>query len=99
MRNAACLWHATDAGGMVHDAFALGHGKLSEQKEAFARRRGDPIWIAAARIEEGRLRGARRLLGQTDQLILDLEWAQGFELAQGEDVGHDLLLVLSVPET
>ena len=35
----------------------------------------------------------RRLLGEVDQLVLDLEWAQSFELAQRQNVSHDLLLL------
>src|SRR5262249_34890046 len=64
-----------------------------EQEEALARRRRHPVGIAAAGIEECRLRGARGLFGEMDQLVLDLERAQGFEFAQCQDVGHDLLLL------
>jgi hypothetical protein len=94
--NAICLWHTADSNRMLHDPFAFGHGKLAQQKKAFARRGGHPIGIAAARVEECRLRGARRLLGQADQLVLDFEWAQRFEFAQCEDVGHAVLLGSSV---
>src|SRR5215813_5537558 len=97
MGDASCLWHAADAGRVLHHPPALGHGKLAEQKKTLPRRGGNPIGIAAAGIEERRLRGARRLLSETDQLILDLERAEGFEFTQREDVGHDLLLVWRLP--
>ena len=35
----------------------------------------------------------RGLLGQLDQLVLDLERAQSLEFFQREDVSHDLLLI------
>ena len=37
----------------------------------------------------------RGLLGQLDQLVLDLERAQSFEFSQCEDVSHGLLLWFS----
>ena len=79
------LRHSADAGRMLHHALALGNGKLAEQKERFARSGGDPIGIAAARIQERRLRGFRGLLGEIDELILDLERAERFEFPQREE--------------
>ena len=90
------LRHAADPGGMIHHPLALGDGELAEEEEALARRGGDPVGIAAAGVQERGLRGPRRLLGQLDQLVLDLERAQSFEFAQGEDVGHAQLLVSMV---
>ena len=90
-RDALRLRHAAEAGGMLHHALALGDRELTEQEKAFARRRGDPIRIAAAGIEECRLRRPRRLLGELDQLVLDFERTQSLEFAQCEDVSHDVL--------
>ena len=86
--DSARLRHPADAGWMFHDAFALGNGELAQQEKPFARRRGDPVWIAAAGIQESALRRLRRLPGQLDQLILDLEGAQCCEILKCQKVGH-----------
>ena len=80
--------HAAEAGRMLHHPLALGDRELAEQKEALARGGGDPIGVAAPGVEERRLRGAGRLLRELDQLVLDLERAQGLELLQGHEVTH-----------
>src|SRR4029453_1515019 len=49
---------------------------------------GDPVGVAAPGVEERRLRGPGRLLRELDQLVLDLERAQGLELSKGHDVAH-----------
>jgi hypothetical protein len=70
------LRHAAQPGRMLHHPLALGDGELPEQEEAVARRRGDPVGIPPAGVEERRLRDPRGLLGQLDQLVLDLERAE-----------------------
>ena len=81
---------------MLHHPLALGDRKLAEQEKPFAGRGGDPVGIAAAGVQERRLRRLGGLLRQLDQLVLDLEWAQSLEFSQCEDVSHDLLLFISV---
>src|SRR5881397_1713632 len=76
------------AGRMLHHPLALGDRELAEQKEALARGGGDPVGVAAPGVEERRLRGAGCLLRELDQLVLDLERAQGLELLQGHEVTH-----------
>ena len=92
-RNAAGLRHAADTCGMIHHPLAFGAGELAEEEERVARPCCNPVGIAAPGIQEGGLRGPRGLPCQLDQLVLDFERAQSFELAQGEDVGHGWLLV------
>jgi hypothetical protein len=65
--------HAANAGRQVHDPPALGDRKLAEQEEAVARRGGDPVGVAATGIEERGLGRPGGLLGEGDQLVLDLE--------------------------
>src|SRR6476661_9814385 len=84
-----CLWHSAYPGRMLHHAFALGDSELAKQEETLARRCGDPIGIAAAGIQECGLSSPGCLLRQTDQFILDLEWAQSLEFAQGKFISHD----------
>jgi hypothetical protein len=87
-RDAAGLRHATDPGAYFHHPLAFEDGELAEQEEAFARRGGDPVGVAPSGVEEGRLRGLGGLLRQAPQLVLDLERAQGFELAQRGKLSH-----------
>ena len=49
-RDAVGLRHPADPGRLVHHPLALGDRELAEQEEAFARRGGDPVGIAAAGI-------------------------------------------------
>src|ERR1043166_8061313 len=83
--------HAADAGWVLHHALAFRDGELAEQEKPFPRRGGDPVGIAAAGVEKGGLRRPRRALGELDQLVLDLERAQGLEFFQREKIGHDAL--------
>ena len=76
---------------MLHHPFAFGDRKLTEQEEAFARSRGNPVRVAAASIEECRLRRARGLLGELDQLIFNLKRAQRLEFTELHEV-HDFHL-------
>src|SRR5881409_1495413 len=78
----------TESKRMLRHPLALGDRELAEQKEALARGGGDPVGVAAPGVEERRLRGAGRLLRELDQLVLDLERAQGLELLQGHEVTH-----------
>ena len=91
-RDPAGLRHASDPGAYLHHPLAFEDRELAEQEEALAWRGGDPVGIAAAGIEEGRLRGLGGLLRQAPQLVLDLERAQGLELAQGREFSHLVLL-------
>src|SRR5262249_26865312 len=86
--NALRLGHAADARGMLHHPLAFDDGELPEQEEAFTRRGGYPVWIAASGVQERRLRPLRGPLCQVDQLVLDLERAQRLEFFQGQDIGH-----------
>ena len=79
--------HAGDPGGMLHHPPALGQGELAEKEEALARLGGDPVRVAAAGVEERGLRGPGRLLGELDELVLDLERAHLVEDLQVD--GHD----------
>ena len=63
-------------------ALRLGERELAEQEERRARRGGDPVRIAAAGVHHlVRARHLRALAGDLDQLVLELERAQAFELA------------------
>jgi hypothetical protein len=62
------LRHPTDTGGMFHHPLAFGNRELTEQEEAFARSGGDPGGVAAARVEECRLRRTGGLPGEMDRL-------------------------------
>src|SRR5213080_3806778 len=53
--------------------------------------RGNPVRVAAASIEECRLRRARGLLGELDQLIFNLKRAQRLEFTELHEV-HDFHL-------
>jgi hypothetical protein len=75
------LRHPADAGCLIHHPLALSDCELTEQKKAFARGSGDPIWIAAAGIEKDGLRGLCALLCPIDEFVLDLERAECFEFA------------------
>ncbi len=76
------LRHSADTGGMLHHPFAFGDRELTQQEEAFARSGGDPVGVAAASIEECRLRRTGGLLGEFNQLVFDLERAQRLELTE-----------------
>ena len=67
---------------MLHHPLAFGNRKLAEQEEALAGGGGDPVGIAATGIQKGRLRSLRSLLGELDQLVLDLERAERFEFVE-----------------
>ena len=74
--------HSADAGRQVEHAFAFDDGELPEQEERFARLGGDPVRIAASRVQVrdgGVLRGLACHLGQE---VLDLERAQLLVLFQ-----------------
>ena len=90
--DAAGLRHASDPGAHLHHPLAFEDRELAEQEEALAWRGGDPVGVSAAGIEEGRLRPLGGLLRQAPQLVLDLERAQGLELAQGREFSHLVLL-------
>ena len=74
--NAFRLRHAADAGRQIEHALALGDGELPEQEEGLARFGGDPVRIAASRIQEGERRVLRGLHGDFGDEVLDLERAQ-----------------------
>ena len=69
--------HAADAGvGLVPGPFRLAERELAHQEERLARRHGNPVRIAAARVEHGDRARLRRFVGDLDQLVLQLEGAQ-----------------------
>src|SRR5882762_3697424 len=80
------LRHSADTGGMLHHPFAFRDRELTEQEEAFAWSGGDPVGVAAAGIEECRLRRAGGLLGELDQLIFNLERSQRLEFTELHNV-------------
>src|SRR4029453_5429920 len=88
VRDALRRGHSAEPGRVLHHSLALGDRELAEQEEALAGRGRDPVGIATARVEKRRLRSARGLLCQLDELVLDLERTQGLELSKGHDVAH-----------
>jgi hypothetical protein len=78
--------HAAHARRQVHHPSRLGHRELAQEEEALARGGGDPVRVAAPGVEE-HVRGFLGLrLGELDQLVLDLERAQGLVRAERHDV-------------
>src|SRR5690242_1373217 len=92
------LRHSANAGRFIHDALALGNGELAKEEVTLTRGRGYPVWITATGVEECRLRGTRGFLGEFDQLVLDLERAEGFEVTKLQYVHFHLLLLASAKQ-
>ena len=57
----------------VPDAPAFSKGELPEQKERFARLGGNPVRIAAARVQHSRGSLARGFLRELDEIIFEFE--------------------------
>jgi hypothetical protein len=60
--------------------------ELTEQEEDLARPRCDPVWVAAACVEEYVRRRLAGCAGKTDQLVLDLERAEMLVAVQIDSV-------------
>jgi len=58
---------------MLQHPLAFGDRKLAQQEETFARSGGDPVGVAAAGVQECRLRRSGGLLGKLDQFVFNLE--------------------------
>ncbi|MNQ63677.1 hypothetical protein D3C85_780690 [compost metagenome] len=70
---ASLLCRHAGQNAIVAYAARLFHGKPAQQKEGVPRLGGDPVRIAAARVQHGRRGGLLTVLGQCDQVVLQLE--------------------------
>ena len=64
---------------MLHYPLAFSDRELPEQEKAFARRGGNPVGVAAARIEKDGLRCPGIFSGKFDQFIFDFKWTQSLK--------------------
>ena len=83
-RNAGCLWHAADTRRQIHAPPALGDSELAQQKERLAWLGGDPVRVAAAGIQEGKVGLRSRSPADLDQLVLDFERTQRLVFAEAD---------------
>ena len=85
--DAGLFGNAGDAFGKVHDAATFFQSELSQEEEGFARGGSNPVRVTASGIQHRAGSFLQAFIGHINQLILQLEWADGL---------HFLFKILSI---
>ena len=85
--NAFFLRDAGDAFGEVHDAATFFQSELSQEEEGLARSGSYPVRVTASGIQHRAGSFLQAFIGHIDQLVFQLEWADGL---------HFLFKILSI---
>ena len=75
--DAGLFGNAGDAFGKVHDAATFFQSELSQEEEGFARGGSNPVRVTASGIQHRAGSFLQAFIGHINQLILQLEWADG----------------------